>query len=83
MVSNSCKTMCKSACKSTANLRANFCAKLSLPQNPCIKKLFFTTFPTFTHHLFNNSPISVKPPTYPQLHIPYYHNYKINLIERN
>ena len=87
MVSNQyhypCKTMCKSPCKSTPKLRANFCVKLFFLQNPCIKYLFSTAFSQLSHRLFNNLSISVKPPTFPLLHKPYYHNYKINLIERN
>ncbi len=78
-----CKTMCKSPCKSTPKLRAIFRAKLFFQKNPCIKYLFSTIFPQLSHRLFNNPSISVKPPTFPLLHSPYYHNYKINLIERN
>ncbi len=78
-----CKTMCKSSCKSTPKLRANFRAKLVFLKNQCIKILFFTLFPLLSHRLINSLPVSVKPPTFPLLHNPYYHNYKINLIERN
>lgn len=69
----SCKTTCKSPCKSPAKFRA----KLLFLTLARAKHLFPTTFSTFSHHLSHSHSVSVKHPTYPLFHNPYYYNYKI------